>query len=178
MSGFLRPGAAATLEQWRDVLIALAVIALGLWLAWRPGMIVPGFGWVLAALGAIGLVPAVRRARLRAMGGAGDGPGIVKVDEGRVLFMGPVTGGTVALRELTHLSLRRAEDGSAAWVLVDPAALITVPTDAAGADALLDAFSVLDGLTPERLRAALARQEVGTEQLWLRDRTKALPPTS
>jgi cadmium resistance protein CadD (predicted permease) len=35
--GFMRPEAAAILRRWREPLIALAVIALGLWIAARPG---------------------------------------------------------------------------------------------------------------------------------------------
>jgi hypothetical protein len=45
--GFMRPEAAAILRRWREPLVALAVIALGLWIAARPGPIVQGFGWVL-----------------------------------------------------------------------------------------------------------------------------------
>jgi hypothetical protein len=48
--GFMRPEAAAILRRWREPLVALAVIALGVWIAARPGPIVQGFGWVLAAL--------------------------------------------------------------------------------------------------------------------------------
>ncbi len=178
MSGFLRPEAAETLSRWRDVLAALAVIALGLWVIWRPGPIVQGFGWVLIAGGAVWLIPAFRRARFSAAGHAGDGPGVVKVDEGRVLYLGPITGGTVALREMTALSLRRAPDGSALWVLTEPGTLVTIPTDASGADALFDAFTALEGLSADRLLRALADNNPGTTRLWSRQSPSALPPVT
>jgi len=172
MSGFLRPEAARALSRWREVLIALAVVALGTWIAFRPGPIVQGFGYVLIAVGAFGLIPALRRARFQ---GDGQGPGVVKIDEGRILFMGPVTGGTVAIRELTSLSLRRDETGQAVWVLVEPGALLTIPTNAQGADALFDAFTALPGLSAQRLLAVLSRDTAGTDRVWVRQTDAALP---
>jgi hypothetical protein len=77
---------------------------------------VQGFGWVLAAVGVAAMIPAIRRARFQA---SGEAPGVVQVDERRILYMGPTHGGAVAVDELTQLSLRRMEDGRAAWVLVE-----------------------------------------------------------
>ena len=172
MSGFLRPEAARALTRWREVLVAVAIAALGAWIAFRPGPIVQGFGYVLIAAGALGLVPALRRARFHA---EGQGPGVVRIDEGRVLFMGPVNGGTIAIREMTSLSLRRDAEGQAGWVLVEPTALLTIPVNAEGADALFDAFTALPGLNAQHLLAALGRNRVGTERVWLREASAALP---
>ncbi|MCT4683827.1 MAG: hypothetical protein N4A39_08850, partial [Roseicyclus sp.] len=72
MSGFLRPEAAATLTRWREVLVALAVMALGLWIAARPGLILQGAGYALMLAAAVALIPAIRRARFAA---EGQGPG-------------------------------------------------------------------------------------------------------
>ena len=172
MSQFLRPDVAQALHRWREVLVALAVILLGLWITFRPGPIVQGFGFVLMTVGALGLIPALRRARFTA---SGRGPGVVRVDEGRVLYMGPVTGGAIAIREMTTLSLRRDPDGQAAWVLVQPGALLTIPVNADGAEALFDAFTALNGLSAQHLLHALNRAAPGTERLWTRDRDTALP---
>lgn len=171
MSGFIRPELAVQLQRWREVLLAGAVIALGLWIAWRPGPIVQGFGWVLVAGGALALIPAIRRARF-ATGGAG--PGMVQIDEGRILYMGPVTGGAVALGELTSLSLRRDHTGGRAWVLSEPGQLLVVPVDAAGADALFDSFAALPGLRPRHLLAVMEREDAGSEIVWRRDAAPAL----
>lgn len=177
MTGFLRPEAARALRRWREVLAALALVALGLWIGLRPGPIVQGFGYVLVAVGALSLIPAIRRARFAARG-QGAGPGVVRVDEGRVLYMGPVTGGTVAIRELTALSLRRGADGQADWVLSEPGALLSIPVNAEGADALFDAFTALDGLSAAQLLRALEATAPGQRRLWTRDRSAdpALPP--
>jgi hypothetical protein len=175
--GFMRPEAAAILRRWREPLVALAVIALGLWIAARPGPIVQGFGWVLAAVGVAAMLPAIRRARFQA---SGEAPGVVQVDERRILYMGPTHGGAVAVDELTQLSLRRMEDGRAAWVLVQGQTLLVIPTEARGAEALFDAFTALPGLSAQAILAARDTPQPGTTRLWIRAqdgaRDRALTP--
>jgi hypothetical protein len=171
MTGFLRPEVAAALHRWREVIAALAAIALGLWIAASPGPVVQGAGYVLAALAALALIPAIRRARFAT---GGQGPGVVQVVEGRILYMGPVTGGAVSVREMTSLSLRRDHEGGTAWVLTEPGQLLVIPVDAAGADALFDAFTALPGLGVQRLLAARQSVREGTETLWRRRDVPAL----
>lgn len=177
MADFLRPEAAATLRRWREPLVALTVVALGIWIAASPGPIVQGFGWILAGAGALALIPAIRRARFQA---SGEAPGVVQVDERRVLYMGPTHGGAVALDDLRQLSLRRMEDGRAAWVLVEGTTLLVIPTDARGADALFDAFTALPGLSAQAILAARDMPQPGTTRLWVseeaRGRDRALTP--
>ena len=163
MTGFLRPEVAALLRRWSEVIGALAVLAIGLWIAARPGLIVQGFGFVLAGLAALALIPAVRRARFAT---DGQGPGVVQVIEGRILYMGPTTGGAVSLADLTSLALRRDHTGAAAWILSEPGQLLVVPVDAAGAEALFDAFTTLPGLGAQRLLAARQGSRIGEQVLW------------
>lgn len=171
MSGFLRPEAAATLTRWREVLVALAVMALGLWIAARPGLILQGAGYALMLAAAVALIPAVRRARFAA---EGQGPGVVQVVEGRIVYMGPQTGGAVSLGELTSLSLRRDHEGNAAWLLHEPGQMLVIPVNAAGAEALFDAFTALPGLGSQRLLAARQGLRTGTQILWRRADLPAL----
>ena len=171
MTGFLRPEVAVLLRRWAEVIAACGVIALGLWIAARPGPVVQGFGYVLMALAALALIPAIRRARFAA---EGQGPGVVQVIEGRILYMGPVTGGAVSLAELTLLSLRRDHEGAAAWILTEPGQMLVIPIDAAGADALFDAFTTLPGLGAQRLLTARSNQRMGTQTLWRRANVPAL----
>lgn len=174
MSGFFRPEAIAAVARWREVLVAAVIMALGLWIAAKPGgMIVTGFGYVLIGLGAVAMVPAVRRARFIT---GGSGPGVVQIDEGRILFMGPETGGAMALDDLSILSLRRDRDGKSSWVLADASQLLVIPVDASGADALFDAFAALPGLNIDRLIASVQNRTQGSQRLWVRDRPLALTP--
>ncbi|ABD56827.1 hypothetical protein [Jannaschia sp. CCS1] len=168
MNGFFRPEAKAALVRWREVLVAAIIIAVGVWIAAKPaGMIVTGFGYVLIGLGAVAMVPAVRRARFIT---GGQGPGVVQIDEGRILFMGPETGGAMALDDLSILSVRRTRDGKSAWVLADTTQLLVIPVDASGADALFDAFAALPGLHVDKLIAAVQSRTQGSTRLWARDR--------
>ena len=171
MTGFLRPEVAALLRRWAEVILALAVIALGLWIAARPGPVVQGFGYVLMALAGLALIPAIRRARFAV---EGQGPGVVQVIEGRILYMGPVTGGAVSVAEMTSLSLRRDHQGDAAWLLTEPGQMLVIPVDAAGADALFDAFTSLPGLGAMRLLSARRNPRMGTQTLWRRADVPAL----
>lgn len=164
---FIRPEASAAVWRWREVLVGIAVAVLALWwLAGPQGLL----GWIapvlLVAAGALIMV-GLQRGRFR---GAGNGLGAVQVDEGQVTYFGPLTGGAVALRELSRLKL----DGSlrpAHWMLEqkDGPALM-IPVDAAGADALFDAFATLPGLRTERMLAQLQDKPDATVVIWERAR--------
>ena len=117
------------------------------------------------------MVPAVRRARFIT---GGQGPGVVQIDEGRILFMGPETGGAIALDDLSVLSVRRDRDGATAWVLADATQLLVIPVDASGADLLFDAFAALPGVHIDRLIAAVQSRTHGSQRLWARDKPIAL----
>lgn len=168
---FIRPEAAKLLHRWTEVIVACGVLALGLWIAAHPGPVVQGFGYVLAVLAALAIIPAIRRARFAA---DGQGPGVVQVIEGRILYMGPVTGGAVSVAEMTSLSLRRDHEGQAAWVLTEPGQMLVIPVDATGAEALFDAFTTLPGLGAARLLSARQATRTGTQTLWRRADVPAL----
>lgn len=171
MGGFLRPEIRRMLYRWREVLAAVAVAALGLWIALDQGRIVPGFGWILVVLAVpLGAV-ALRRARFA---GSGDGPGVVGLIEAKVTYMGPYYGGAVSLDDLTALSLRRGADGKSFWVMAEAEQVLVIPTDAHGADVLYDAFTRLDGLSTSHLLASLRGTGPGTVTLWRRDTLPAL----
>jgi hypothetical protein len=162
---FFRPEARAEIWRWREVLAGLGAVALGLWLVVGPGLLLAIPGWALVAGGAVLAWVGVQRGRFRH---DGMGPGAVQIDEGEVSYFGPLTGGTVSLRELTRLSL----DGSmfpAHWRLEqrgNPPLLI--PVNAAGAEALFDAFATLPGLRTERMLAELGRDSRQSVLIWQR----------
>lgn len=163
MSGFFRPEAMALVRRWREALIAVGVGGAGLWIALRPGPVVAGFGYALTALGAILLILALRRIRFAP---TGQGPGVVTLDEGRIAYLGPYYGGVVAMQDLTRLALRRGRDGAAAWVLAHPQGVLVIPTNAAGAEVLFDAFTTLPGLNMAHLLRSLNAGTPGSVTLW------------
>jgi len=162
---FFRPEAMAALLRWREVLVAAGMVLLGLWWIIGPGQLLalPGWALVLAgvALGAVG----VQRARFR---GASGGVGAVQIDEGQIAYFGPLTGGVVALTALERLSLD-ATMHPAHWRL-DAAdqAPVLIPVDAAGADALFDAFATLPGLRTQRMLSQLRAGHPHAVVIWER----------
>ena len=162
---FFRPEAKAVLWRWREVLVGVGLALFGLWWIIGPGLLLalPGWAFVLGGI-ALGLVGA-QRGRFR---GAGDGLGAVHVDEGQIAYFGPLTGGVVALAALERLSLDRTAS-PAHWRLDAPEqAPVMIPVNAAGADALFDAFSKLPGLRTERMLSELRAQRGHAVVIWER----------
>lgn len=152
MTGFLRPEARAFLWRWREVIVGGGLLVLGLWLVLGPGRLLSVPGYAGLAAGAVLVWLGVQRARFR---GADGGPGAVHVDEGQVTYFGPLSGGTVALRELDRLTLDRGMF-PAHWRLDQPGQPpLMIPVNAAGSEALFDAFASLPGLQTERMLTEL-----------------------
>jgi hypothetical protein len=152
MMGLVREEVSDLAWRWREVLVAAAALALSLWVAAQGGYLLVPLGLILAALSlSFGLL-ALRRLRFRQALGA---PGMVEVDEAQVSYMGPATGGFVSLSELVELRLLTLR-GRRLWRLkqADGQALL-VPVDAAGSEALFDAFGNLPGMDTQTLVQAL-----------------------
>ena len=162
---FFRPEAKATLWRWREVLVGVGLAVLALWLLAQArgvlGYIAPV---LLVGAGALIMV-GLQRGRFR---GASGGLGTVQVIEGEVIYFGPLTGGSVALRELQRLTL----DGGQTpphWRLDQPDHTpLLIPVDADGADALFDAFSALPGLRTEQMLAKLRAGTRAPVVIWER----------
>ncbi|MEP2530035.1 hypothetical protein [Shimia sp.] len=159
---FIRPEARAALYRWREVLVGGMIVLLGLW--WASGFgLLQWLGFGLLILGGALTVAGVQRARFRAGQG---GPGVVQVDEGEVMYLGPLNGGTVAMRDLERLEL---DGGSrpAVWVLTQTGQLgVQIPVNAEGAEALFDAFSTLPGLKTEAMLTQLQARPDHPVVIW------------
>lgn len=162
---FFRPEAKAALWRWREVLAAAALVLVGLWWIMGPGRLLALPGWALVLAGVALCVVGVQRARFR---GPGDGPGAVQVDEGQIAYFGPLTGGVVALRDLERLTLD-AGLRPAHWCLeASGQAALLIPVNAAGSDALFDAFATLPGLRTERMLSELRGNSGHAVVIWER----------
>ncbi|MEL7131328.1 MAG: hypothetical protein AAGK77_02845 [Pseudomonadota bacterium] len=162
---FFRPEAKATLWRWREVLAGLALATLSLWwLAQARALLGYVAPVMLVGAGAL-IIVGVQRGRFR---GAGGGLGTVQVIEGEVIYFGPLSGGSVALREVQRLTL----DGGHKpphWRLDQPERpTLMIPVDADGADALFDAFATLPGLKTERMLTRLRAPTEAPALIWER----------
>jgi len=169
---FIRPEVTTLLMRWREVLVLGGLAVLGAWIALKPGFFLPVGGWALLAFSIVLLPVSIRRARFQP---GHDGIGIVRLREGRVVYMGPETGGTVSLDELDTLSLVVTRGGRY-WRLRQGPEEVTIPVDAVGADALFDAFTRLPGLNSARLLDALESLTPGEITLWSSQARPALTP--
>ena len=150
---FMRPEAAEGLRRWREVLIATLMTALGVhWVLTSFGLF-RALGALITILGVTWVVLSVRRARFKQKGG---GEGVVIVDEGRVAYFGPQTGGTLAIEGLVSVRMILNDDGSKNWyLLAQDTTPLDIPVNAEGAEALFDVFSNLPGLEMQVVQAAL-----------------------
>ena len=173
MSGFVRPEVSAALLRWREVLIALAVLALGLFFTRLPGPVVQGLGLILTLAGIGFAIVGWRRVRFR---GAGNAPGAVRVDEGQIGYFGPSDGGAVALSLMTQLHLNGPASARVWHIRSEIGEALDIPHDAAGAEALFDIFAALPGMSADHLLRSLKGTQTGTVIVWQRGDVAGLTP--
>ncbi len=163
---FIRPDVARALARRREALVALGVALFGLWLAQLGGPIMLVLGGLVTATGLLMAVFAWRRQRFRL---EIDAPGVVSVDEGRITYLGPITGGAVALRELVEVEVIDLPGPRRCWRLRQADnQMLLVPLAAAGAEALYDHFAALPGMETRALMSALEGEAHPARQIWQR----------
>jgi hypothetical protein len=162
----IRPEAKAWLTRHREALVGAGLALLGFWWLVGPGRLLTLPAVALVVAGAALVWLGVQRSRFR---GSGEGPGAVDVTEGQIAYFGPETGGVVFLRELSRVSLDKRA-APAVWRLEQAGETpLAIPADAAGADALFDAFASLPGFQTERMLAALKDDTRSCTTIWQRD---------
>jgi len=165
MTDFLRPEARRALNRYRDLLIAAAVLGLGLYWGLTSFGILIWLGWLLVLIGAAFAWSGVQRLRFSA---GGHGEGVVHVREGQITYFGPFTGGVVALTELQEIVLDRS-GATGYWVLRQLGQQpVLIPIDAEGAEALFDVFAALPGLNTPAMLAALNASPGQKTVIWQR----------
>lgn len=152
---FVRPEVAEGFTRWREVIAAGGVVALGLWFALQLGYVLPALGLLLMLVGLGWGAVALRRLQFQQ---AGEAPGIVRVTEAQVAYMGPRIGGFVGLPDLAEIRLLSYR-GRRVWKLrASTGEALHIPVEADGADALFDAFAGLPGIDMAALVAALGTE--------------------
>ena len=169
MTDFLRPEARAALWRWREVLFAAALAALGLWWALGSFGVVKWLGVVLVLL-ALGVgFAGWQRTRFRQ---GGQGPGVVVLDERRLVYMGPLTGGAMDVADMTRLELEPAALPAPHWVLTGVGGQgLAIPVNAEGAEALFDVFAALPGIRSGTMLDVLERTPGARVTVWEKERT-------
>ncbi len=152
---FIRPELAASLHRWREAIAALALAAVGIWVMSWGGYAYLILGLVLLSTGIGWAVLSSRRLRFAQ---TGDAPGIVRVTEAQIAYLGPRTGGFIGLPDLAELRLLTLR-GRRIWKLrAANGEALHIPVESAGAEALFDAFASLPGMDTATLVAALSAE--------------------
>ncbi|SFI89743.1 hypothetical protein [Albimonas pacifica] len=166
---------AALLARWAETLIAgaLAVTLLGVGVS--AGLNGGWLGWGIAALGlpaAAWAVVAFSRGRLK---GAGEGPGVVEVAEGRIAYLAPegheqFWGGVVRVEELwTVEAVLLKRNAGLAWRLRPIDGLpVVISVGARGADRIPEALTALPGFSVMRAAKAFEHGGLGVRPIWRR----------
>lgn len=165
MAEFLRPEAKAAIWRWREVMVALAILALGLWWGLTAFAVLQWLGWALTLIGVALAVAAVQRVRFRQGGG---GIGVVQVDERRLAYFGPLTGGVIDLGDLVRVDLDPTANPAAHWILTARGETLAIPVNAEGADQLFDIFASLPGIRTEQMLAAMQGAPDKPVNIWAR----------
>jgi hypothetical protein len=152
---FIRPELSQAVFRRREAIAGAALTVFGGWVASRGGLFYLPLGLALLALGAGWTVLALRRLRFRQ---PGDAPGMVRVTEAQIAYMGPNVGGFVGLPDLSEIRLLTLR-GRRIWRLRQAdGTQLHIPVEAEGAEALFDAFAALPGMDTLGLVAALGSQ--------------------
>ena len=157
---FIRPEVARGLTRWREALVGAGFIVVALLL------LQDSFGgrfWIGVLLALLGLgliISGIPRARARL---GGDGAGVIEVDERRITYFGPLSGGAMIVEDIARI----AADPGRRWVLTSTDnERMTIPMDAAGSDALFDAFAALPGLSANRIAQAVQQDVPSRRVIW------------
>ncbi|PIL20334.1 hypothetical protein P775_10315 [Puniceibacterium antarcticum] len=160
----IRPGAQKELRRWRDAIAGAGVLALGLyWAFLTGGGLLHWIGYVVCLCGLALLVAGIQRARFRQGEG---GPGVVEINERRIGYFGPLTGGIVDLDDLDALSIDRGEKPPH-WVLVQKGQPpLHIPLTAQGAESLFDSFATLPGIRTEHMLREMREPKRDIVVIW------------
>lgn len=171
---FFRPEALAALGRVAEPVLT-AVLAG--WLVFRA---LDSTGLAAAALlalaggAAVWSVAAAGRSVMAARShGRTPEAGVVEIDEGRIAFFGPESGGVVALDSLVVVAAVPGPDGSpAVWsLLTEDGTRLSVPAGARGAGRLPDTLAALPGFDSLAAPRLLSRVPPGgSAVLWRRPR--------
>ena len=162
----IRPEVKEALWRWRELILGIIIMALGAnWYITSFGLL-KFAGAVTILFGAITIFVGQQRGRFRVNGLA---PGIVSLIEGQISYLGTKNRGTVAIADITGVSLITHEE-MRSWRLDQNAqASLIIPVTAKGGELLFDAFTELKGLNLENMVRQISRANKHSAVIWRRD---------
>lgn len=171
----MNPQAIAFLRRYAEPAIAggLAVLlARSAWVTAAAGgsLVWVGFEALAALAASLWALTALQRQRVAAGSQRGGlSPGVLRVEEERIGYFGPESGGFLAMDQVESVALCRGADASWTWYLMGPDQhTLTIPGGALGAEALVDALAGLPEFETARALDVLSRDREGCVTVWER----------
>lgn len=162
----IRPEARDAFFQWREALVGAGLVALGAYWGFSFFGILKWIGILLVLLGASVAYVGIQRARFRQNS---EGPGILTVVEGEIAYFGPVSGGAVSIEDIEQITLKTTM-GQRVWHIERAADIpVQIPTNAKGAEALFDVFTMLPKLNIEFMVNKLSQKDDDDILIWQKD---------
>jgi hypothetical protein len=172
---FLRPEAVAAVRRYAEPAVYAAIAALCFWKGLAAAAAGQWLGLALLAPGALAAFAAIGTGEraLIARRSARAGPGLVSVQEGRISYLGPHGGATVAVDALVRIDIVADPGGrpshSPRWELTDEEGQrVSIPASAANAAALLDSLGALPGFNNMAAVLAMQADGPGRRAIWRR----------
>ncbi|MGG7568344.1 hypothetical protein ACQ5SO_19500 [Rhodovulum sp. DZ06] len=143
--------------------LALILLRFGLENVLEGGI----FGWSMVLLGGASVLWA-RLAFLRGLaGGRAMDPGVVMIEERRITYLGPETGGVLSLDELRAVDVESGPN--ATWILRETGGpALRVPAGASGVESLPEALAALPGFSEAQALKAIAGAGPAMHAVWRR----------
>lgn len=160
------------LRKWSEPLVMTAALLFALWLYLRAdatgnaALLVIASILIGAALALLFL--AIRRVRLHT---EKHGFGMVEVEERKITYFGPDTGGAVSLDDLSKVEIVSTRAAGYVdvtyWQLTDRwGNVLIIPAGAEGSDAMVDSFAALSGVKYDLIIAAMAAADDAVFTIW------------
>ncbi len=165
---FIRPEAAAALKRWGEPVLWIAAGVVGFWLLVQPGWAIKLVGGCAVFVAATLFAGSLNRARRPE---PAEGPGLVKITERELMYLGPESGGTVTLDGLRSVVIETSDVGpfgeDVVWVFRDDTGHeLRIPNGAIGAEGLFDALSPFPGVDYDAAIRAMSSTEVARFTIW------------
>ncbi len=168
---FIRPEVTRWMIRWRETILATGLSLAGLLTILhgldRYNWLTQAIGVVLALLGGALFLASYQRTLFA---NSRKGPGLVEVTERQITYLASDDGASVDIAAMTRLELRTSVNAERMWVLKQSEGpTLFIPTGAAGAEKLFDAFAILPGIDTSRLISALNSTGNSREIVWRGD---------
>ncbi|HLS19220.1 MAG TPA: hypothetical protein VK090_05360 [Paracoccaceae bacterium] len=172
---FILPEILRAARQYAEPAIYAGIAAFFFWKAIGAAGRGAWLGLVLLVPGALAAFAAIGTAEraLIAHGRARMGPGVVRVHERRITYLGPHGGASIAIDALVRIDIVTDRFSlftkGARWELTDEEGnRLSIPAGAEDAEALLDALGALPGFNNMAVLLALRGEAQGRHPIWRR----------